>query len=467
MPDLISILSNASQSLAAAQGAAATASHNLQNVNTPGYSRQRAVIEASLPETTANGQFVGRGSRLAAITQARNRFLESQVHYTFAQESKSKTLSETLAGVHIFDASQPGGVSDSMSALFDNVRRLSGNPTNVALRDGTINAAKALQTSFQRESRNIFTARAAIDQEVQASVMEANDLARNVADLNHKIVMVQMNTGAAPNDLLDLRQKAQDRLAELVGATPIKDAQGRVTLTLPQGGALVAGERASHFETFPDPDNEGHLALRLVDEDGAQLPVANDNLSGVMGGLLIARDDTLQGSATRLDTLAHSLASAFNSAHETALDLDGSPGQALFDTGPTVKGAAAKFTVNSAIANNRSLLATRGVTGGVGDNTGALAMVAIERAAVVGDDSPINAYARLTAEFGASASAANAAYEHDRALKDNLVTRRDQYSGVSVDEELIELTKAQRAYEAVGKVIQTGDQMLKTLLDLK
>ena len=467
MPDLISLLSNASQSLSAAQGAVATASHNIQNVNTPGYSRQRAVIEASVPEATVNGSYIGRGSRLIGITQARDRFLEAQVHYTFAAESKSSALMSALDNVHIFDSTQPGGVGDAISGLFDSIRKLSGNPTNVALRDGAVNSAKALQTAFQRESKNIDTARSSLDSQVEASLYEVNNLAQKVASLNHQIVMTRLSTGSAPNDLMDQRQIAQDRLAELVGATPVPDSQGRVTLTLPQGGAIVAGERAGRLETFPKVSDRGHLGIRLVDQDGAVLDVDNTAISGNVGGYLVARDEALKGTAVRLDNLAFKLAQSFNTVHTAGRDLNDLNGQNLFEVGATEDGAATRFAVNGLIAADPRLLATRGVNSGMGDNQGALQLLDLERAAVTGSDSPVNAYARLTAEFGASTSAARAAYAHDRTMKEHLMKRRDEYSGVSVDEELIEMTKAQRAYEAIGKVIQTGDQMLKTLLDIK
>jgi len=467
MPDLISLLSNASQSLAGAQGAAATAAHNLQNVNTPGYSRQRAILEASVPEEAANGSYVGRGSRMVGVIQARDRFLEAQVPYTFAQASQSKIKSSTLDGVHIFDSGLAGGVGDAISSFFDSIRLLSQNPTDPALRDGTANAGTALQTAFQRESRNIDTARSSIDQQVESVVLEANDLASKVADLNHKIVMARLNAGSAPNDLMDQRQVAVDRLSQLVGGTPIPDSQGRITVTLPRGGALVAGERSSKLVTRPDTANRGHVMLSIVDKDGGRISVGNDSFSGEMGGLLSARDYSLKNAASSLDQLAFDFAGAVSAVHQNGQDLNGDPGEQLFDAGSTIEGAAARFSMSSAVARDPARLATRGLTGGKGDNATALKMLELERTVISAGLTPVNAYARLTSDFGAETSGARSAAEHDTALHDHLTKMRDAVSGVSVDEELIEMTKAQRAYEAIGKVIKTGDQMLETLLGLK
>jgi flagellar hook-associated protein 1 FlgK len=79
---LFSLLSTRGQSLLAHGGASGTAQHNLQNVNTPGFSRQRGNLEAT-PATIMGGQLIGRGVNLASVTQARDRFLDARMPGTF------------------------------------------------------------------------------------------------------------------------------------------------------------------------------------------------------------------------------------------------------------------------------------------------------------------------------------------------------------------------------------------------
>src|SRR5438128_9254884 len=110
MADLLSILSQSSTSLAAHRTAAATASQNIANVNTPGYSRQTANLEALTPaELVANG-FIGRGVGVQSITQARDAFLERQIPNAIASKGWTSTESNALDAVSALDPSAAGGL---------------------------------------------------------------------------------------------------------------------------------------------------------------------------------------------------------------------------------------------------------------------------------------------------------------------------------------------------------------------
>ena len=44
--------------------------------------------------------------------------------------------------------------------------------------------------------------------------------------------------------------------------------------------------------------------------------------------------------------------------------------------------------------------------------------------------------------------------------------RREAVSGVSLDEEMINLVKFQNAYDAAAKLISTADELLQTVLNM-
>src|SRR5512140_1083979 len=130
MTDLLRILTTGASSLAAQTAAAATASHNLENSNTPGYARQRVTIEAALPADQVGGGYIGMGARTMAGTQARDRFFEAQLPSLFGQAASSSASSSALASVHALDPELPGGLGDALSGFYTALRQLSQNPSD-------------------------------------------------------------------------------------------------------------------------------------------------------------------------------------------------------------------------------------------------------------------------------------------------------------------------------------------------
>jgi flagellar hook-associated protein 1 FlgK len=148
--------------------------------------------------------------------------------------------------------------------------------------------------------------------------------------------------------------------------------------------------------------------------------------------------------------------------------MDGTGARDLFTVPATAAGAATQMGVNAAIAADpRLLAAATTLPVGSGDNRNVLALIATEQQTLAGGSDPIVSFQRIVTGFGNATSQAQAMADHDGAMAGHLRQLRDATSGVSLDEEMINLTKAQKAYEAVAKVIATADQMLETLMSLK
>jgi flagellar hook-associated protein 1 FlgK len=470
MSDLLAILSQGAASLAAQRAAAATASHNLQNANTPGYARQRAVVSATLPADRYGNAWIGRGSMLQTVTQARDRFLEAQIPAQLGQSARSGASAAALSSVSALDPAAAGNLNDALSRFYTALRAAAQSPADAGLRQQAVTASRSLALTFQRTRGGLEEARSGIDAQLVGSVAEVNGLARQVADLNGQIRTSRAIGGAEPNDLLDARQKAVDRLAELTGVAPVPTSDGDVSLFLPGGSALVSGMQASTLSTVADASNDGHLALRLAGPNGTAQ--AFTGIGGELGGALDARDGALRTAVTGVDTLAWDLAAGVNAVHSAGFGLDGTTGDALFAPGATLAGAASRIDVNAALLADPRRLAAAGAatsptSAAPGDATNLQRLVATERAALSNGLDPFAGLAKLTSDFGAASSSASALADHDQGMKDNLVQLRESTSGVSIDEEMIELQKAQKAFEAISKVIQTSSEMFDTLLKLK
>ena len=290
-----------------------------------------------------------------------------------------------------------------------------------------------------------------------------------MASLNAQIRSARAG-GAEPNDLLDARRQLQDKLTELTGATPVMDSQGDVSMALPGGTALVSQDRAAQLSTIPDSSNRGHLSLRITRADGSgPVSLPTSAAGGAIGGAISARDVTLGAASTSLDSLAFDFANAINGVSCGGLRAG------RHDRAQRVHASARRRRARRRRSRStrrwprirRCWRRRRRSAGLPGDNTNMNAMIATEQTALAGGSDPETTFSNIVATFGGASQRAKAMSDQDGALLDNLTNLRESTSGVSLDEEMVNLTSAQRAFEAVSKVITTADSMLDTLMSLK
>jgi flagellar hook-associated protein 1 FlgK len=458
MADLLSILQNAGSSLSAARGLAQTASNNLENVNTPGYSRQTAVVRSVTPSDRLGGAVLGNGAMLATVTQSRDRFVEAQMPIALGSAASSLAQSNTLQSVTALDPSATDGVAASLGSFYSALRALQQNPSDPALRQAALASAQNLSRSFNQASSSIESARTGVDSQLQSVLPQVNQLAAQVASLNTQINQ-QRALGGTPNELLDARQQAEDQLVQLTGATPVQDNKGNLNLTLTDGTPIVTGGSAAQLSAAPDANNDGHLALRITHTDGTGPSVVTVS-SGTLGGLLTARDGALLSASNNLDQLAAGVGDAVNTAHAASFAEDGSTGRALF-TGTT---SARAISLSPVIAADPTLFATAGnATAASGDAGGLQRMIGTETQASVNGSTPEGAASQLTSAFGVAQQSAQALTDHDATISTQLATLRASTSGVSIDEETINLTQAQQGYAAIARVITAANACFDAL----
>jgi flagellar hook-associated protein 1 FlgK len=299
-------------------------------------------------------------------------------------------------------------------------------------------------------------------------VEQVNGLAQQVAALNREIRSAASG-GQPPNDLLDARQRAVDELAELTGAKVTATGSGDVLLSLPGGGGLVNGDRAASLTVSPDPANDGHLQVMLQPADGTPpRPLSNTQIGGQIGGVLAARDGALKTAMDDLDQLAFELAGAMNTVHAAGVGADSSTGNNLFDVGGAVAGAALAFDVYAAVKGNPQALALASTAAGLpGDTTNLEALLSVETTALASGTTAAQGFSQLVTRYGSTTQQALSVANHDEAVLGHLTMMRESARGVSIDEEMVEMTKAQRAFEALSKVVQTVDEMLEEVIRLK
>jgi flagellar hook-associated protein 1 len=140
---------------------------------------------------------------------------------------------------------------------------------------------------------------------------------------------------------------------------------------------------------------------------------------------------------------------------------------ALFNMTATASGAASALTVNPTVTADPSLLAAATTAAGApGDGGNLQAIIATEDQALSGRLNVKQSLAKIVSDFGVSAQSAKDAASFDGAVLQHLKDARESASGVSTDDEMVSLTRAQHSYEAMSKVITTANAMLDTLMSL-
>jgi flagellar hook-associated protein 1 FlgK len=174
---------------------------------------------------------------------------------------------------------------------------------------------------------------------------------------------------------------------------------------------------------------------------------------------------TIAGYLSSLDSLAQQIADAVNTAHQSGVDLNGNAGLALFTYLPG--SAATTLAVNPAIGGDPRLVAAASAPGRPGDATIAAQIAALRTQATfgAGTQTPADAYAAFIGRIGTDARQATELSANQALVVQQLQTRRESISGVSLDEEAADVMRFQQAYSASARVITAIDEMLDQLIN--
>jgi flagellar hook-associated protein 1 len=443
------------------------AGQNLANVNTTGYTRQRVEMQTSTSVAMDFGP-QGTGVDVAAIRQLRDALVDAQITgeasvggYWDAQQrslqSAESALGEVWDSSSASSVSSTGGLADSLTALFNAFQSVATNPTSLANRQTLISQAQTLATTLNQSARRLTDLNASLNTSVTADVTAANKLLSEIADLNDQIARAEIPSGGFANDLRDLRQQKIENLAKFANLDLGTTANGSITVSI--GGVMMVSER-DVLDTLQTYDGgSGQLLVTTAGTAGAPLALTGGSIQGTID----ARDGVLQDLRNGLDTLASALITEVNNLHRDGYSLTGSTGADFF-TGTD----AASISVNTALRDDPSLIQAAGSAGAVGDNTVVLALARLADQPNLGlGNQPFGrAYGQVVANLGHGLADANHQLANHEAVKTLLARQRDSVSGVSLDEEMSDLVRYQKAYEASARLVSVVDEMIDTVLNM-
>ncbi|HSR50125.1 MAG TPA: flagellar hook-associated protein FlgK [Acidobacteriota bacterium] len=454
MSGLFSVIRNNLRSLSNFQAALAVINDNVANVNTPGYTRKRVILTSTEPVTRSFGQ-IGTGAEISRVEGVRDQFIERRLILELQSQgffAGQQFGLEQIEGT-VFSSAE-AGISDQLSRFFNAFSDLANDGSSLPLRQSVLSEAEGLADQFNNAFQSL--GRLALDnqQQIKDTVGQINELTQRIADLNGEIT----RTGVLGQDggtIEDQRQLALNQLAELVEFRTYSDENGVLTVTTTSGTPLVLGTENRAMSV----DTSGSGAVILV--DGRD--VTDDITGGQLGGQLVLDRETIPSFIEELDVLAEEVATQVNNLHVTGEDLDGNAGQPFFSFTPG--GAAGSISV--AISDPRQL-AVRTPGSGVGNVDIALQLSGLrdQRFAALNDRTFNEFHSDIVFRAGLESRNVQENLAVQQLVLEQVRAARDSVSGVSLDEEAVNLVQFQRAYEASARVFQVVDQLLEETMNL-
>lgn len=458
MGSLNQLLYTARDSLSAQSYGLNVTGQNITNVNTPGYVRRDPLLETRALGTATTGTVTATGLRRATDAYIERRELTARGGAAAASEH-DKQLASVEAMFNDLGATGMGSVLDGLYSSFS---ALAANPNDPTTRSAVLGAAEAFASRAGAIGNSLSDQRNELFKAAQDTASEVNRTGESIAQLNRRILAAEAQ-GEDAADLKDQRNNLLLGLSQLVDVRTISDVKGSIVVQV-SGGTLVDGVDSRKLDVGLQDD--GSLKLTIAREGDTPTEVTKFLTGGRLGGIKEARDEDLFDVSERFDKLIFDVASSINTQHAAGFGKDGLSGRNLFEVPAVAAGAARGVRVSADVAGNADAVAAAfdaaSLPGGTGN---AVALANLWNQPLSSGRTAAETYGDIVGGIGQRKASIAQAVETQTAIKEQIQAMRESVSGVSLDEEMVALSKYQRAYEAAGKVLATADELLADLIN--
>jgi flagellar hook-associated protein 1 FlgK len=509
----------AKRSLFAQQTALQTTGHNIANANTQGYTRQVVNLVASRPmeavglmRSNTPGQ-LGQGVEFDSIRRIREGFLDSQFYnenQSFGEWSVRKDTLDKLEAI----TNEPSdtGIRQVIEGFWNAWQVLSKEPENVTARAALKEKAIALTDAFNHTGKQLSNLSADLTENINIKVTEANSITSQVALLNRDIFRVE-GLGNSANDLRDQRDLLMDNLSKIISVNITETESGydvRMGSVDLVNGITVATELTADSLkadlTSKDLQSgeiygmmvsrDQYLTSYQFQMDSMVKSIAEGQVTVTLPKGSVVPDGTVIGTKTYKGkpedrTLAEDTevtVKGINGLHQLGYTLEdppktGIPFFTLKDGYKTFSAESIQLNpdIEKKVANIAASLRTYEDAAGNekvvrGNNSMALMLAGFQNQKFDFDPTSSGTplltsgtfdefFRAVVGQLGVQANEANRQVTNTKALVDQVDSRRQSVSGVSLDEEMANMIKYQHAYNAAARVLTTCDEMLDKVIN--
>jgi flagellar hook-associated protein 1 FlgK len=439
--------------LFAAQKSMSTASHNIANANTPGYTRQRS--ELSTEVLRKNGFTVGRGVSVDQVQRLRNDLTDKQImlkEHELGDLNERQRVYQQIESVMV--TSSGDDLDVATSDFFNSFSELSNNPQDKNLRNVVVTKAEKMTDKFSNTAADLADIKDRVFDSAQTKVDKVNTLLQGLADVNEDIARAEA-TGKPDLNSKDQQTRLLKDLSGLVTVDKSFNNDGTVEARI--GGIVVLNDQnVSKIRAESGPDSN---AFRLRLDNGKLL----DPGKGALAADIHMFEEGIPDIQQKVDKIAASVVNQVNAIHSNGYGLNDSVSRNFFNASNTT---AESISVDSAIKNNPQHIAASSVPGEAGNNDNALLISDLQNLSIL-DGKTLNAnIVETMTDPGLKLNELEQNIGSKESARQLLVNQQQSESGVNVDEELSNLIKYQNAYQASAKVLNAGQRMYDTLLGI-
>lgn len=445
-----------------------TVGHNIANKSTEGYSRQR--VEQLTNQPIGEGHLqIGMGARAASVTRTNNPWLEKQIQREGTNTGYMDSRADAMGRVEqVYNEQLNKGLNQYVTDFFNSFRELANNPESLASRTQVREAGFALTKDFQRVVGQLKDVQQDLDGQIKTSVDEVNQMTKEIAQLNEKIQMVEVN-GNTANDERDRRDLLLKKLGEKIDITWAEGSDGHVNVTAGHTAILVSGTSSSELKAVHTGDRDRVEIMFKNSPTGMLINLTDQIKGGKIGGALDIRDTVIEDLLKNTDEMAYNLAKEVNRAHIEGFDKSGHQGVLFFEMPDSQKGAAETMAINKTVFNDVSRIAAAAKPNAPGDNAVANVISSLQYKQTMRDGQATfdDFYNTQVGQVGTIAQRAMKSQEAQKNVMSQLNNIRESISGVSLDEETTRMVEFQKTYDASARLIKVADEMFDTVLNLK
>ncbi len=460
MAGLTQLLNVARDALTAQSYGLNVTGQNISNASTPGYVRRVAQLE-----TQNLGSQSGGGVRAVGLERITNDFIERRENQATGTSSAASTRDQTLASIEaLFNDGGGTGLGSALNDVFASFSALAANPNDTTTRANVLAAAGAFVDRANATGDQLAQTQMDLKQQAQDTIDQVNQRAQEIAKLDMQIAQATMQ-GDDASDLKDQRTQKILNMSGLINTHTFTDGSGNTVVQV-AGTTIVDGQHAGSLSL--DLHADGSIKLLANQSGGGGSEITQFLTGGKLGGIKEARDKDLFDVSQKLNALVFDVATAVNTQHALGVGADGGTGRNVFDIGATSTNAARDVRVSVDVFDHPERIAAASnvfSTPGGSDNAVALSKIFDTQIAVGNSKTAAQAYGDLIGSIGSTRANSQRDVETQAAILTQVQSMHQSQSGVSLDEEMVNLTKFQSAYQAASKLIGVADQLLQTLLN--